>query len=77
MDGIENDKLLDPFIRTLKENIQHEVHLLKLASLEKDCMVVRKVENKNMATERITSNTYREHNVLSSNPPQPKRLTPQ
>ena len=42
-------------------------------------MVERKVESKNMATatRRTTSNTYRENNVPSSNPPQPTRLTPQ
>ena len=78
MEGIEDDKLLDIFIGTLKDNIQHEVHLFKPTSLEKDFMVARKVESKNlvMDTRRTTPNTSRESNV-PSNPPQPTRLTPQ
>ena len=79
MDGILDDKLLDFFIGTLKDNFKHEVHLLEPTSLEKDSMVATKVEIKNMvmATRRTTSNTYRENNVPYSNPPQPTRFTPQ
>ena len=42
-------------------------------------MLTRKVESKNMAmaTRRTTSNTKREINAPSYNPPQPTRLTPQ
>ena len=70
--------MLDLFIGALKDNIQHEVRLFEPTSLEKDFMVARKVESKNMATAtRTTSNTYRENNVPSTNPPQPTRLTPQ
>ena len=41
--------------------------------------MARKVESKNlaMAFRRTTSNTFRENDVPSSNPPQPTRLTPQ
>ena len=79
MEGIPDDKLLDLFIGTLKDNIQHEVRLFEPTSLEKAFMVARKVESKNlaMATRRTTPNTFRETNVPSSNPPQPTRLTPQ
>lgn len=79
MEGILDDKLLDLFIGTLKDNIQHEVCLLKTTSLEKTFMVARKVESKilEMDTRRTTPNTSRESNVPSSNPPQPTRLTPQ
>ena len=79
MDGIPDDKLLDLFIGTLKDNIQHDVCLFEPTSLEKDFMVARKVESKNMAmfTRRTTSNTYRKNNVPFSNSPQPTRLTPQ
>ena len=75
--NILEDNLLDLFIRTLKDNIQHQVHLFEPSSLEKDFMMARKVENKNMAmtTEKAFSNTYRENTVPSSKPPQ--RLTPQ
>ena len=39
VEGILDDKLLDLFIRTLKDNIQHEVHLLEPTSLKggKEC----------------------------------------
>ena len=76
MDDIPYDKLLDIFIGTLKDNIQHEVFLFKPTSLEKDFMVARKVKSKNiaMAIKRTNYNTYRENSVPSSNPPQPIRL---
>ena len=75
--NISKDNLLDLFIGTLKDNIQHEVCLFEPSSLEKDLMMERKVESKNMAmnTRKAFSNTYRENNVPSSKPPQ--RLTPQ
>jgi hypothetical protein len=62
---------------TLKENIQHEVHLFEPKSLEKAFNMARKVENKNMATRRVATNNYREHHVPSPNLTQPTRLTPQ
>jgi hypothetical protein len=34
VEGIADDKVLDLSIRTLKDNIQHEVHLFKPTSLE-------------------------------------------
>ena len=79
MDGIPKDKFLYLFIGTLKDNIQHEVHLFEPTSLEKDFMVERKAESKNlvMATKTTNSNTSRENNAPSYNPPQPIRLTPQ
>ena len=79
MEGTLDDKLLDLFIRTLKDKIQHEVRLFKPTSLEKDFMVARKVESKKMVmvSRRTTPNTSRESNVPSANPPQPTRLTPQ
>ena len=40
MDGILDDILLDLFIGTLKDNIQHEVRLFKPTSLEKGFMVL-------------------------------------
>ena len=79
VEGIADDKLLDLFIGTLKDNIQHEVRLFKPTSLEKAFMVARKVESKNlaMATRRTTPNTSKESNFPSMNNPQPTRLTPQ
>jgi hypothetical protein len=60
----------------LKENIQHEVHLFEPKSLEQDFNMVRKMENKNMATRRVATKNYREHHVHSPNLTQPIRLTP-
>ena len=77
VDGISDDKRLDLFLGTLKENIQHEVSLFEPTSLEKAFILARKVERKIMATRRIPSNTYKENNVSSSIPPKPTRLTPQ
>ena len=79
VEGITDDELLDLFIRTLKDKIQHEVHLFETTSYEKVFMVARKVESKNlvMATRRTTLNTSKESNVPSTNTSQPTRLTPQ
>jgi hypothetical protein len=45
---------------TLKENIQHEVHLFKAKSLDHDFNMERNIETKNTATRRVISNNYRE-----------------
>jgi hypothetical protein len=76
---IPDEHLIDVFIGNLKDNIQHEVHLWELKSLENALRVARYVETKNldMATRRNTPNIYRENNVPYSKPPQPTRLTPQ
>jgi hypothetical protein len=74
---IPEDNFLDLFMDNLKENIQHEVHLFEPKSIEQDFSMARKVENKNMATRRVATNNYREHNVPSPNLTQITRLTPQ
>ena len=77
--NIPNDNLLDLFMGTLKDNIQHELCILEPTSLEKAFKLERRVECKNMAmaTKRFPSNTYKENNIPSSNLPKPTRLTPQ
>jgi hypothetical protein len=77
--NIPNENLLDLFMGTLKDNIQHELCILEPTSLEKAFKLARRVESKNMAmsTKRLPSNTYKENNVPSSNLPKPIRLTPQ
>ena len=40
VEGIADDKLLDLFIGTLKDNIQHEVRLFEPTSLEKADVVL-------------------------------------
>ena len=79
VNDIPEDRLLDLFIATLKDNIQHEVRLFERTSLEMAFRMARKVESKNMVmtTRRFPSNPYRENNAPSSNLPKPTRLTPQ
>ena len=79
VEGILDDKLLDLFIGTLKGNIQHELRLFEQTSLEKDFIVARKVESKNlvMATKRTTPKTSKESNAHLVNTHQPIILTPQ
>jgi hypothetical protein len=76
---ILDEHLIDVFIGTLKDKIQHEVLLWEPKSLENVFRVARNVESKNMAmaTRRTTPSIYRENNVPSYKPPQPTRLTPQ
>jgi hypothetical protein len=74
---IPEDNLLDLFMGTLKESIQHEVHLLQPKSLKLAFSVEGKVRSNNMATRRIATNSYREHHVPSPNLTQPTYLTPQ
>lgn len=77
--NISNDNLLDIFMGTLKDTIQHELRILEPTSLEMTFKLARQVESKNMAmaTKRFPYNTYKENNVPSSNLPKPTRLTPQ
>jgi hypothetical protein len=74
-----DEHLIDLFIGTLKDNIQHEVCLWEPKSLENAFKVARNVESKimAMATRRTKHNIYRENNAPSSKTPQPTRLTPQ
>jgi hypothetical protein len=77
--NIPDEHLIDVFIGTLRDNIQHDVHLWEPKSLENSFRVARNVESKNMAmaTRRTTPNIYQENNAPSSKTPQPTRLTPQ
>jgi hypothetical protein len=76
---ITDEYLIDVFIGTLKDNIQHEVCLWEPKSLENAFRVARNVESKNMAmaTRRTNPKIYKENNAPSSKTPQPTRLTPQ
>jgi hypothetical protein len=69
---ISNEHLIDVFIGTLKDNIQHEVLLWEPKSLENAFNVARNFESKNMAmaTRRTNPNIYRENNAPSSKAPQ-------
>eukprot|EP00253_Pinus_taeda_P013672 PITA_13672 len=68
---------IDVFIGTLKDNIQHDVHLWEPDSLEKAFMLARKMECKIMATKKPTTHNYKDGTLVSLSLPQPIRLTPQ
>ena len=74
---ISEEHMIDLFLGTLKDNIQHEVHVLEPASLEKAFKLVRKIECKIMAIRKPTTHFYKEGNVATPRFPQPTRLTPQ
>ena len=76
MNNILEDNLLDLFIGTLKDNIQHDVCLFEPSSLEKDFKMERKDESKTMVltTRNTNSSTYKENDVPSN---QPQKWTPQ
>ena len=51
---------IDLFISTLEDNIQYEVRILELDSLDKAFRLERKIECKIMATRKPTSHFYKE-----------------
>jgi hypothetical protein len=63
--------LINVFIGTLKDNIQHEVLLWEPKSLENAFKVAKNVESKNMAiaTRRTNPNIYKDNNAPSSKTP--------
>ena len=68
---------IDLFIGTLKDNIQHEVRILELDSLEKAFRLAREIECKIMVTMKPTTRFYKEGSVATPRFPQPTRLTTQ
>jgi len=70
---IPEEHSIDVFIWRLKYNIQHEVHLWELDSLEKAFKLARKI----MAIRKPTNHNYKDGIVVSPSLPQPTRLTPQ
>ena len=67
--------MIDLFIGTLKDNIQHEVHVLETNSLEKVFRLARKIGCKIMATRKPTTHFYKEGSVSTPRFPQITRLT--
>ena len=74
---IPEEHMIDVFIGTLKDNIQHEVHVWEPDSLEKAFRLARKIECKIMATRKPTTQIYKDGSVATPRLPQPTRLTPQ
>ena len=69
--------MIDVFIGTLKDNIQHEFHVWEPDSLEKAFTLPRKLECKIMATRKSTTHIYKYGSVATPRLPQPTRLKPQ
>eukprot|EP00253_Pinus_taeda_P022009 PITA_22009 len=74
---IREEHRVDLFIETLKDNIQYEVHLWELNSLEKVFRLERKIERKIMATRKSTTHNFKDGSVVAPSLPQPTRLKPQ
>ena len=74
---IPEEHSVDVFIGTLKDNIQHEVHVWKPNSLEKAFRLARKIKCKIMATRKPNTHIYKDGSVATPRIPQPTRLTPQ
>ena len=68
---------IDVFIGTLKDNIQHEVHLWEPDSLETTFSMARKNECEIMATRKPTTHIYKDGSVATPRLPQLAMLTPQ
>ena len=75
--NIPEEHMINLFIGTLKDTIQHEVHVLEPDSLEKEFRLARKIECKIMATRKPTTHLYKEGSAATPRFPQPTRLTPQ
>ena len=75
--NILEEHMIDVFIGTLKDNIQHEVRVWEPDSLEKAFRLARKIECKIMATRKTTTHFYKDGSVVTPRFPQPTRLTPQ
>ena len=74
---IPKEHRIDVFIGTLKDNIQHEVLIWGLDSLEKAFRLARKIECKIMATRKPTTHIYKYGSVATPRLPKLTRLTPQ
>ena len=74
---IPEEHMIDVFIGNLKVNIQHQVHIWKLDSLEKAFRLARKIECKITVTRKLTAHIYKDGSVATPRLPQPERLTPQ
>ena len=74
---IPEEHRIDLFIGTLKDNIQHEVHVLEPNSLKKAFRLARKIECKSMATRKPTTHFYKEVSVANPRFVEPTKLTPQ
>ena len=73
VNDIPKEHGIDFFIGTLKDNIQHEVHLWEIDSLEKAFILARKTEIKIMETMKPTTHIYKDGSVATPILPQTSR----
>ena len=66
---IPEERKIDLFIGTLKDNIQHEVRVLEPDSLEKAFRLARKIERKIMETMKSTTHNYKYGSVSTPSLP--------
>ena len=59
VNDILEEHMIDVFIGTLKDNIQHEVRLWELHSLEKAFRLERKIERKIIPIRKPTTHIYK------------------
>ena len=74
---IPEEHRIDVFIGTLKDNIEHEVHLWELDSLEKVFRLARKMGSKIMATRKPITHNHKYGSFVAHILLQPTSLTPQ
>ena len=77
VNDIPEKQRIDVSIGTLKDNIQHEVHLWELDSLEKAFRLARKIERGIMEKRNPTTHNYKYESFFSSSLLQPTRFTRQ
>ena len=69
--------MIDVFIWTVKDKIQHGVCLWELVSWKTAFRLARKNESKIMATRKPATYNYKDGSVVTPRLPQPTRLIPQ
>jgi len=77
LNNILEKEIIDFFIGNLKDNIQDEVHLWELDSLEKTYRLARKIERKIMETRNPTTHNYKDGSFVSLSLSPHTRLRPQ
>ena len=77
VDDILEKQKIYVFIGTLKDNIQHEVRLWELDSLEKAFKLAIKIESEIMETRNPTTHSYKYGRVFAPSLPQPTSFTPE
>jgi len=75
--NIPKEHRIDAFMENFKCNIQHEVFLWELDSLEKAFKLERKIERKIMATRKSTTDNHEDGGVTSPILPKPTRFMQQ